>query len=441
MKITLMSIGSTGDVRPTMQLGKELKSRGHEVTLAAFEPFEKMVRDAGLNFFLVRGNIIEMMNRVMKPGSVGFGYLPQLEKALGEVWPDMLADLTASCKDADALGCNFFGTVFYSIAEKFNIPCVQYQLFPMDPNETAPVAAAPGQNLGKLWNMTTYRVAYLLIGLVEHRYLADWRKANGLSQRKLQAHPNYQLGNHTIPVIYAISPLVFPRSKGWGEHIHMSGFWWDEKPADFAPPKELEEFLAAGEKPIYIGFGSMNSGDMNRTLTIVLRAIRAAKLRAVIATGWSGQQMRMHSTRNVFFADYVPHDWLFPRVRAVVHHGGAGTTAAGLRYGKPTLVIPFGGDQPFWGNRIFKTGCGPKPVPRNSMTVQKLTKALIMLTTKDQYRVAAEELADSLNAEHGTKKAADLLEKEILAWKEADKKETDHEGLQKDFLTSEIKKN
>lgn len=421
MKITMLTIGSMGDVRPYVLLGRELKARGHEITIAAFSGFEKLIAENGLNYYQLSGDVMKLMSNVMKPGVNGVSFLKELEDSIRDIAPVLLNDLTRACDGADAMMCTFFGSLYYSIAEKHNIPCIQTHYFPMDPNDTTPISSAPGQRLGKTWNRTTYRLGYLLIGLLEKRYLTQWRIENGLEVRKLQTKPDYRVGDRTVPVIYAVSPMVLPRPKAWNEHIHMSGFWWDDEPADWEAPQDLKDFLENGEQPIYIGFGSMVSGDMNKTFTKVLKAVRASRVRAVINLGWGGKDMHLKSNNRVYFADYVPHDWLFPRVRAVVHHGGAGTTAAGLRYGKPTLVVPFGGDQPFWGNRVNAIGCGPKPISRDKMTVQRLTKGLIDLTTHASYRVAAEELGARLRMETGTKNAADIVEREILAWKESQK--------------------
>lgn len=421
MKITMLTIGSTGDVRPYVLLGKELKSRGHEITIATFSGFEKLIADAGLNYYPLSGDVVKLMANVMKPGVNGVGFLKQFEDSIRDIAPVLLNDLTQACDGADAMMCTFFGSLYYSIAEKHNIPCIQTHYFPMDPNDTTPISSAPGQRLGKAWNRTSYKLGYLLIGLLEKRYLTQWRIDNGMEVRKLQTKPDYRVGDRTVPVIYAVSPMVLPRPKAWGEHIHMSGFWWDDSPVQYDPPQDLVEFLGKGEQPIYIGFGSMVSGDMNKTFAKVLKAVRASRVRAVISLGWAAKDMHLKSNSRVYFADYVPHDWLFPRVRAVVHHGGAGTTAAGLRYGKPTLVIPFGGDQPFWGNRVNAIGCGPKPISRDRMTVQRLTKGLIDLTTHGSYRVAAEEMGARLRMETGTQNAADMVEQEIMAWKESQK--------------------
>ena len=415
MKITMISVGSTGDVRPYILLGKELKKRGHEVTIAAFASFAKTVKEAELGFYPLSGDVIKLMENIMKPSSKGAKYLVDVEHALKDIAPVLLRDLMLSCEGADAMCCSFFGSLYYSIAEKYNIPCIQTHYFPMDSNSITPISSAPGQHLGKAWNKFTYRLGYLLISILEKKYLTKWREENGMSQQKLRTTPAYHmLGD--VPVIYAMSPLVMPRPKEWNEHIRMSGFWWDDEKLDYQPPEDLVKFLENGEQPIYIGFGSMVSGNMNKTFATVIKAIRASKVRAVVNLGWGSEKLQLKSNSRIYFGDYIPHDWLFPRVKAVVHHGGVGTTSAGLRYGKPTLVVPFGGDQPFWGNRIHDIGCGPKPLPRQKMTVQRLSKALIDLTQHQSYAVAAEEVGQRMSHEHGTATAADIIERGIQTW-------------------------
>ena len=418
MKISLVTIGSTGDVRPYILLGKELKKRGHTVTIGAFANFEKMARDAGLEFYPLSGDVVKLMANIMKPTTKGINFLTEVEKSLKDVAPVLLRDLMKACEGADAMCCTFFGSLYYSIAEKYKIPCIQTHYFPMDSNNVTPISSAPGQKLGKVWNRTSYRLGYLLISILEKRYLTKWREENGMSAQKLRTTPAYDM-NGDLPVLYAMSPMILPRPREWGENIRMTGFWCDNEPVEYTPPDDLVEFLENGEQPIYIGFGSMVSGNMNKTFTTVIRAIRASKVRAVVNLGWGGDKLRLKSNSRIYFGDYIPHDWLFPRVKAVVHHGGAGTTAAGLRYGKPTLIVPFGGDQPFWGTRVHSVGCGPRPLPRQKMTVQRLSKALIDLTTRKSYAVAAEEMAQRLNQEDGMAQAADLIEKSVAAWYEA----------------------
>lgn len=415
MRLTMISIGSTGDVRPYVILGQELARRGHQVRIAAFSPFEGMVREAGLDFYPLAGDVVKFMSKIMKPGVNGITYLQQVQNAIRDVAGPLLANMQAACRDAQAIITTFFGSTMYSIAEKNNVPCIQTQYYPMDYNDVTPISSAPGLRAGKTWNKMTYKVGYLLINSIERRYLTGWRKEQGMRVRKIRPKPDYTVNGHQIPVLYAVSPLLMPRPLSWNEHIHMTGFWTQPKMPDYTPTPELLAFLAAGEKPVYIGFGSMVSGDMGKTLSIVLEAVKQSGVRAILQKGWGGAQAEAPSGR-VFVADYIPHEWLFEQVAAVVHHGGAGTTAAGLRAGKPTLVIPFGGDQPFWGMRVRVLGLGPKPIRRENLTAEKLTKALVDLTATKSYRVAAQELGMRLREENGTKIAADIIEEEIHRW-------------------------
>ncbi len=413
MRITMICIGSTGDVRPYLVLGRELKSRGHQITLCAFEQFETAALKEGFRFMPLNGNVRELMANLVG-GASGVGFLKQVRDTLADSIFPFLDSMEAACEGAEALIATYFGQVFHSLAEVRHIPFIQTHYYPMDKNPDAPISSAPGQHAGKAWKLASYQLGYLLISVMEKYYLADWRAARGMSPRKLEATPNYELNGHTVPVLYAMSPLVMPRPASWGENIHMTGYWLDNSYQDYQPSPELAAFLEGGEKPVYIGFGSMVSGDMGETLDIVTQAVRQSGVRAVLATGWGGGEIP--SDQNHFVADFVPHDWLFRHVSAVVHHGGAGTTAAGIQAGCPTLVIPFGGDQPFWATRVAELGIGPKPIPRDKLTVSKLTKALNDLTATKKYRVAARELGERLSMENGAVTAANIIEHELRKW-------------------------
>ena len=421
MKITMFAIGSTGDVRPYCLLGRELKRRGHEITIAAFTPFEDMVCGAGLNFFPVAGDVKDLMNHLMKPGAVGMSYLREAEKAIQNIAPVLLRDLMRAGEGAEAITCTFFGTMYYSVAEKYRIPCIQTHYFPMDPNPLMPISSAPWPELGSWWCRLSYRIGYLLISLLEKRYLTDWRKEHGLDTRCLRTRPDYSCNGHRIPAIYATSPLLMPRPDNWDEHIHMSGFWWEPYELPYEPSEDLKAFLSAGEKPVYIGFGSMVSGDMDETFRIVREAVELSGVRAVIASGWAAEKHPVNTER-IHYVDFVPHDWLFTQVGAAVHHGGAGTTASSLRAGLPTLIVPFGGDQPFWGARVHAAQCGPKPVPRDSMTAEQLAAGLRELTQNALYREKAAAIGEGMRREHGVQNAADIIEREIAAWLAEDAK-------------------
>lgn len=423
MRISMVAIGSTGDVRPYVLLGKELKKRGHEVTIVCFDMTEKLVTEAGLNFAPLAGSVKDIFMAVMTPGTNGFTFLPKFKNALLDDLPQFLHTLEEGCKDAEAIICTFFGSVVYSIAEKHNIPCIQTHYFLMDYNDMFPITTAPGLKMGKAWNKVSYKMGYALINTLEWHYLSDWRSEEGMKSKKISMSPDYYINGHKIPVLYAISPLLVPRAPEWDEHIHMTGFWTDPEPCEYEPEPSLVRFLEEGEKPVYIGFGSMVSGDMGQTLDIVLKAVAASGVRAIIGRGWGGGALDAAlSNPNVYVADYIPHDWLFSRVSAVVHHGGAGTTAAGVLACKPTLVVPFGGDQPFWGQRIYDLGIGPKPIKRENLTVEKLADALIKLTHTPRFNVAVSEIGERMKYENGTLLAADIVEREINDWIAEDKR-------------------
>lgn len=415
MRFTMICIGSTGDVKPYVLLGRELTARGHEVAICAFSEFEPMAAENGLGFYPLSGDAREFMRSIMKPGTRGVNYLKQVRDTLRDIIDPFLCDLLAACADAEVIVATYFGNVIQSIAEQRGVPFIKTHYYPMDPNDNTPISSAPGLRAGKVWYRATYSLAYLLISTLELYYLTDWRKKQGMPPRKLESAPRNLMNGHPVPVLYAMSPLLLPRPAEWDEHIHMTGFWLDEQESDYTPPPALEAFVNAEPKPVYIGFGSMTSGDMGETLAIVQEAIRLSGVRAVIATGWGDAAIAPQE--NVFIAEgYVPHDWLFKRVSAVVHHGGAGTTAAGLCAGCPTLVIPFGGDQPFWAMRVRMLGLGPTPISRENLTAPKLARALRNLTTVKSYRIAAAELGDRLRTEHGVHTAADLVEAEVERW-------------------------
>ena len=415
MRFTMICIGSTGDVKPYVLLGRELQSRGHDVAICAFGEFEGLVCANGMRFFPLSGDAREFMARIMKPGTKGVTYLKEVLAAFRDIIGPFLNDLQVACADAEAIVATYFGNIIQSIAEQRQVPFIKTHYYPMDPTDTTPISSAPGLRAGKAWSRASYSLAYLLISTLELYYLTDWRREQGMPPRKLESAPRNRINGHPVPVLYAMSPLLMPRPADWDESIHMTGFWRDEAEGDYQPPEDLKAFLEASPKPVYIGFGSMTSGDMGDTLSIVLEAVRMAGVRAVLATGWG--DVGTICQKDVFVVQgYVPHDWLFRHVSAVVHHGGAGTTAAGLCAGCPTLVIPFGGDQPFWAMRVRMMGLGPTPISREKLTAPKLARALRNLTTVKSYRIAAAELGDRLRTEHGVITAANLVEKEIRRW-------------------------
>jgi UDP:flavonoid glycosyltransferase YjiC (YdhE family) len=211
-----------------------------------------------------------------------------------------------------------------------------------------------------------------------------------------------------MPVLYGYSSHVIPKPSDWGEDTHVTGYWFLDPVDEWTPPAALIEFLEAGPPPVFIGFGSMSSRKPEETTDLIVEAVGRARQRAIILSGWGGLQ-RSSVPDTVFMVDSVPYPWLFPRVSAVVHHGGAGTTSAGLRAGVPSMVIPFFGDQPFWGQRVAALGVGPEPVPRKKLSVERLAQAIEEAVTDERMGRRAAELGAKIRAEDGIGRAVAVV--------------------------------
>jgi hypothetical protein len=224
------------------------------------------------------------------------------------------------------------------------------------------------------------------------------------------------LGTHDLNPSDVRSPALIPKPLNWGSEIgdvsiysanevDISGFFFHAQPS-YKPPPDLAAFLEAGPPPIYIGFGSIVIPDPTKLTEILLSTIsQLPNVRALISKGWGGLSTQ-DVPSNIFFLDNVPHDWLFPRVSAVIHHGGAGTTAIGLKCGKPTVIVSFFGDQKFWGDMVARAGAGPNPIPFADLTVDKLVDG-IKVALSDGAKAKAEELSKRMEKEEGVVKAVD----------------------------------
>jgi sterol 3beta-glucosyltransferase len=213
-----------------------------------------------------------------------------------------------------------------------------------------------------------------------------------------------------VPIIYPYSPALLPVPTDFPSHVHVTGSWFLDSSNAWRPDPELQRFLETGPAPVYVGFGSMSGQQAAQRAQIVMDALAATGQRGVLARGWGGLAAT-DVPDTVQLIDAAPHDWLFPRMAAVVHHGGAGTTAAGLRAGKPTVVCPFLGDQPFWGNLVYARGVGPAPIPQRQLTARRLATA-IDVAVRDagiQQRTAA--LGAHIRAEDGVTNAVAIVER------------------------------
>jgi sterol 3beta-glucosyltransferase len=208
--------------------------------------------------------------------------------------------------------------------------------------------------------------------------------------------------------IYAVSPSVIPRPDDWDDDTHMTGYWFLDEGSDWQPDEALAAFLDAGEPPVYIGFGSMTTKHPDQLAREIVEGVRRAGIRAILATGWGGLA-KVDVPDTVHVIEGAPHTALFKHVSAVVHHGGAGTTAAGLRAGRPTLVCPLTVDQPFWAHRVWKLGCGPKPQSLKRLRATAFAQGLKDLLQTDSYQIRAATIARDIATEDGIARAIEII--------------------------------
>ena len=416
MNIAIISLGTQGDVQPYLALGVALKRAGHSVRLITHENFEDAAKAHDLDFWSVQGNVQEIaqspeMREILAKGNfIKINqYTAKLAKTLAVDWA---RDALRATQGVDLLIAGIGGLYLaQSLSEKLDVPLIESYVVPFTPTGEFPHPLVPASvpKLGGLANRLTYR-------LVQQMMWQSSRAGDRLARRQIVGlppapffGPRQRQGSPKPPVLYGISPNVLPKPKDWHADVHVTGYWFLEPEENWQPPAELRDFLQAGPPPLYIGFGSMGNHDPEGTAELVLEALARTGQRAVLLKGWGGIVSETLPD-NVYLSGAVPHTWLFPRMSAVIHHGGAGTTAAGLQAGVPSVVIPFFGDQPFWGQRIEDLGVGPAPIPRKDLSVERLAQAIQTVTTNQVMQREAAELGAAIRAEDGLRDAVQIIE-------------------------------
>lgn len=415
MKISLLTVGSHGDVRPYVALGQLLQDKGYEVRVATHQEFESFIRGAGLGFHAVSGNPREILEGELgqalhRAGGNVLKYLKQFREAAQASLKPGFDDCLAASEGADAIVSPFFvSPVAYQIARKLGCKTILGYLQPMTPTGAFPVLMLPKLYLGGFLNKLSHHASRQLFWQLFRDIVAEW------SRESLQLKPPPFWGplgrmERQSLVLFAYSRHLLPRPYDWPSRYQITGFWQLPSP-NFRPSDELLAFLEAGAPPVYVGFGSMSNEDPAATLELVLKALQVSGQRAVLSRGWRGLQGDA-LPESAFLLDNIPHDWLFPRMRAVVHHAGAGTLAAGLMAGRPTVTVPFLGDQAFWAQWVFARGLGPRPIPRPKLTQENLTQAL-QLACEPQGAMArrATEMAARMQKEGGVAEAAHRIDR------------------------------
>ena len=412
----MIAPGSRGDVQPYLALGKGLKNAGHEVRLLTHENFENLVKTHQLEFWPLRGNVQEVaesqeMRELLERGNF-LAIAAFQARAAKQAALEWASDGMAACESMELLLAGIGGLFMaISLAEKLKRPLIQAHTIPFTPTKSFPGALFPQTRL-KL-----NPINYLSHHITRQIMWQGSRAADKVVRQAVLDLPSAPFWGpyrssvlDGMPVLYGFSPSVIPQPSDWEARQKITGYWFLDAEQAWKPSSDLVDFLNAGPAPIYIGFGSMSSRNPEETTEIVINAVRISKQRAILLSGWSGLRSK-DLPASVFLLDSVPHSWLFQRVAAVVHHGGAGTTAAGLRAGVPSVIIPFFGDQPFWGARVAALGVGPKPIPRKKMTSENLSQAIQEVVTNAAMRQRAAILGSRIRAEDGVASAVEIIQR------------------------------
>ncbi|MBN2047451.1 MAG: glycosyltransferase family 1 protein [Anaerolineaceae bacterium] len=405
MKITIFAAGSRGDIQPCVALGKGLRQAGYDVRLAAPADFSAFVSGHGLDFYPLRGDVQAIMasdtgRKFMESGGGNpLKSISAVRELIAPVVMEMAMDVLAACEDADALVClGVFSAFGQAVAELLCIPQINVEPTPLLTTRAFPAPSWPIQrDLGGWHNLLSGAAMLQVVWLWYRPFVNDFRERIGLPAYRAR---DYHRSFRTVPMLGAYSPQVIPHPGDWPESLRITGYLFLDGQAGWQPSPELEAFLGAGDPPVYIGFGSMAGKNPENLAEIAAEALDKSGQRGLLLTGWGGLKPGAQSER-VFVLDSAPHSWLFPRMAAVVHHGGAGTTAEGLRAGVPNVITPFVLDQHFWGARVRALGVGPAPIPQKKLGASSLADAINAAVTDGKMRQRARSMGEAIRAEDG----------------------------------------
>ena len=438
MRITILALGTRGDVQPAVALALGLERAGHTVRVVAPPLSQDLVTAHGLDYAPIGDppktgapqiSFLETVAFVLR---VVYLFVRSLFSRGAPSWPietpgldrQMDSTLQASA-DADVILSPFIMVWAYHVAEKLGIPCYLWDTHPFTPTRVFPSFTFTGLypwwfglsdrlpswfRSGGGFNELTHtwiQRALLHIGM---RLTNTWRQEKLKLPALKNAAPLIQFYNQDSVALYCYSPLAVPIPPDWPASHYATGYWFLESGGDWQPPPELLRFLAAGPPPVCIGFSSARDRNPERLTKIVVAALAQSGCRGILLTGRGGLKP-IESTSDVYVTEAIPHDWLFPRIAAVVHHGGAGSCGAVLRAGVPSVVVPWWGDMHFWGDCLHKLGVSPPALPKNQLSAEKLAAAIRAAVHDSKIRSRAAEVALEIASEDGVTRAVQIIEK------------------------------
>ena len=417
MHISIITIGSRGDVQPYIALSIGLQKAGHQVQIIADVLFKDLILEKNLRFTPIYTNPKKVFDEDIS--KIGKNFL-QFSKFLRDNYKKSGRKFFKEILDAvdsntDVIVFSGLAATAFHIAEFKKIPCIGTYLQPYTPTrEFGPVISRQLPSWFPFksyinWSMSRFNSKMYFY--LTKDILNEWRvDILNLPALPWQIYSNVDISD--FPILYGYSKHVIPKPSDWKDNLYVTGYWYLENESNWQPPKNLLDFIKNGTRPIYFGFGSMIDKEIITVTNIIIEALKKTDQRGIISSGWN-ELNKLELPSNVLLVKDIPHEWLFPRMAAVVHHGGAGTTAAGLKAGVPAIVVPFSFDQPFWGRKVFELGVGPKPIPRKKLSVDKLAKAIEQVINTKEFPTTAKILSEKIQAEDGISNAVSIIEKLI----------------------------
>lgn len=396
-RVLIIAVGSRGDVTPLTGVGVALQQAGHEAAIAAYTPFGDMISSCGLEFRELPADLqLAADGAEVSPvkGLAAFAS-PKGMRALGN---DILAAVADEPADILLLS-PFAELVGHPLAEFKAIPSLGVRLQPLSATAQYPPAVMGAWSAGSFGNRAAANAGAKLVDGLYGGVVADFRRQLGLP-RMSAGHLRRRRTAAQWPVLHGYSPLIAPRPPDWRPGLEVTGYWWPASTGVWEPPTDLADFLAAGPRPVFVGFGSMMTtpARAKQLSDTIGRAAHMADVRVITQAGWTS--LHVTDDHMLTIAD-TPHDWLFPRVAAVAHHCGAGTTAAGIRAGVPAIALPAYGDGPFWARRITALGICASTINQHTLAPERLAEAMRLAITDPHLRDNARQLSARISAEDG----------------------------------------
>ncbi|MGW7073530.1 glycosyltransferase [Streptomyces sp. NPDC054855] len=411
MRVLIVTAGSWGDVAPYTGLGVRLRTAGHEVVLATHERFEQAVTAHGLGYRPLpvdprqelASQVGQGLARAVSP-PVAMARLMRMARAFMPRLTAGVADAVREGADV-VLSSTVTDPMCAALGEAMRLPSIGVYLQPVHPTGAFPPLITGARSFGPRGNRLASRALWLGSDPIFAPAVSALRRELGLPRQRFSGPLSLPRGR---TVLHGFSPRIVPRPADWPSGHEVGGYWWPQTPPDWKPEPRLLDFLDAGPPPVFAGFGSFVTADSERLSTLLADALRRAKVRGIIQAGWSG----LHAENDdLITVREVPHAWLFPRTAAVIHHAGAGTTAAGLRAGVPSIPVPVQLDQHFWATRLHTLGLSPRPLRFQRLTAERLTQAIITAVHSPALRSRAHETAGAIAREDGTRQVLEAIER------------------------------